>query len=371
MSAETPAELLTEVRGRAGVITLNRPRAMNALTHGMVLAMAEALDAWARDPAVDLVIVTGAGERALCAGGDIVDLYYDGFEGGLGGARMWADEYALNHAISAYPKPYVAVMHGLVLGGGIGISAHGSHRVVTDSTRAGMPETAIGFVPDVGGTWLLSRAPGGIGTHLALTAAHVGPGRAIEAGLADSYVPEADLPALIAELAATGDPAVIGRFARPAPDSFDEERTVLDRAYAADTVEEILAALDAEDAPVAADAAQRIRRNSPLGLKVTLESLRRAAGRELADVLVTEYRVSCRFHLGHELREGVRAQVIDKDRQPRWEPPVLEEVDPDEVARYFLPLDHPQIPELDLGRRPADVGGADAAQSAAAAGSRA
>ena len=345
---EAPAELLAEVRGRAGILTLNRPRNLNALTHGMILAMTETLQQWAGDPQVDLVVLTGAGERGLCAGGDIVALYYDGFEGGLGGARMWADEYALNLAIARYPKPFVALMHGLVLGGGIGLAGHASHRIATDSTRAGMPETAIGFVPDVGGTYLLSRAPGGVGIHLALTAAHAGPGQAIEAGLADVYVPEDRLQDLVEALAATGDPDVIGRWAAPAPGGFATDRAVLDRAYAAGTAEQILAALDAEDSPAAADAAERIRRNSPLALKVTLESLRRAAGRELADVLATEYRVSVHFQLGTELREGVRAQVIDKDRTPRWNPPTLEEVSAEEVAACFEPIGHPDIPEPDL-----------------------
>lgn len=342
MSAETPAELLTEVRGRAGVITLNRPRAMNALTHGMVLAMAEALDAWARDPAVDLVIVTGAGERALCAGGDIVDLYYDGFEGGLGGARMWADEYALNHAISEYPKPYVAVMHGLVLGGGIGISAHGSHRVVTDSTRAGMPETAIGFVPDVGGTWLLAGAPGELGTYAALTGGQFGPEDAILLGLADICAASADLPAIAAKLEDTDPGTVLVEAARPVPEApLAAQRAWIDACFSADTVEEILARLRSRPEPEAAAAAAELGARSPTALKVTLAALRRA--RRLPDLeaaLSQEYRVSLHALRTPDFAEGVRAQVIDKDRRPQWSPADPGQVPDADVEAYFAPAPH-------------------------------
>lgn len=340
--------LQAEVQGRAGILTLNRPEALNALTHAMIIKMTEVLQRWAADPAISLVIVTGKGDRAFSAGGDIVALYQDSFKGGIDGAQMWADEYALNLLISRYPKPYVAIMHGLVLGGGIGISAHGSHRIVTDDTRAGMPETSIGFVPDVGGTYLLSRSPRGLGRHLALTGMHVGPGESIEAGLADSYVPRQELPSLVKDLTASGDASVIGKHKRNPPTSFGPDRELIDHIYTAGTVEQILSALDAEDAPAAKDAAKRIRRNSPLALKVTLESLRRAVGRDLADVLQTEYRVSVHFHLSGQFREGIRAQVIDKDRRPQWRPGTLEEVGPEMVGDYFRPINHPSITEPDF-----------------------
>ncbi|RAX14934.1 enoyl-CoA hydratase/isomerase family protein [Pseudarthrobacter sp. AG30] len=348
---QTP-HLRTEVRGKAGILTLERPNALNALSHAMIITLTDALKRWAADPAVAVVIVTGVGDRAFCAGGDIVALYHDSFEGGFGGARMWADEYALNLLISRYPKPYVALMHGLVLGGGIGISAHGSHRIVTDNTRAGMPETGIGFVPDVGGTYLLARSPGGLGKHLALTGTHVGPGEAIEAGLADFYVPQDRLHALIRDLIAGGEPSIIADYQKEPPTSFGLDRDFIDRVYTgSQTVEQILTALDLETSSAAEDAAKRIRRNSPLALKTTLESLRRATELKLAEVLTTEYRVSVNFHLTGQLREGVRAQVIDKDKNPRWWPATLTDVRPELVESYFNPLRYPGIDEPDFNHR--------------------
>ena len=193
-------EVLFERRGRLGVVTLNRPRAVNALTAGMAAAMLEQLTLWAEDDAVAAVLVRGAGDRGLCAGGDIVAIYQDMLDGGDATADFWADEYRLNLLISEYPKPYVAFMDGLVLGGGVGISAHGSVRIVTERTRTGMPETTIGFAPDVGGTLLLSRSPGEAGTHAALTGAHLNGADALFLGLADHFVPSARLPELAAAL---------------------------------------------------------------------------------------------------------------------------------------------------------------------------
>ena len=187
-----PAEVLFERRGRLGVVTLNRPNAVNALTAGMASAMLEQLTLWADDDAVAAVLVRGAGDRGLCAGGDIVAIYRDMLDGGDATAGFWAEEYRLNLLISEYPKPYVAFMDGLVLGGGVGISAHGSVRIVTERTRMGMPETTIGFVPDVGGTLLLSRSPGESGTHAALTGAHLSGADALFLGLADHFVPSAE-----------------------------------------------------------------------------------------------------------------------------------------------------------------------------------
>ncbi len=194
------ADVLLRTEGRAGFVTLNRPRALNALTHAMVLAVDEALTAWEHDPAVETVVIDGAGERGLCAGGDIRAIHDDARAGGTASAAFWRDEYRLNARIARYPKPYVALMDGIVMGGGVGISAHGSHRVVTERSRVAMPETGIGFVPDVGGTYLLGRAPGELGTHLALTGTPVGAADAILAGLADRYVPAAGLPALADDL---------------------------------------------------------------------------------------------------------------------------------------------------------------------------
>lgn len=344
-------EVLTEVRGKAGVITLNRPKAMNALNQNMVDVLARVLDEWRTDDQVSLVILTGAGERGLCAGGDVVSLYNDARANGTDGAKFWADEYELNLAISTYPKPYVAIMNGIVLGGGIGVSAHGSHRIVTDDTRVGMPETGIGFVPDVGGSHLLTHVPSHLGTHLALTGQHVGAGAAIECGLADVYVPQDQIDALVGELCSTGDAGVVEGFAKPAPTGFDAEHSDIEEVYSKETVEEILTALDAVEADWAKDAAKRIRRNSPLALKVTLESLRRAKGQSLAEALDTEFRVSVNMQRGHEFVEGVRAQLVDKDRNPQWQPATLAEVGPAEVEAVFAPITDERITEPQLAQR--------------------
>lgn len=334
-------EILLRRDGRLGHIILNRPKALNALTHAMVTRIAGALEAWEHDDSVATVLLTGAGERGLCAGGDIVAIHRDAMNHGTGTERFWFDEYRLNARIADYPKPYVAVMDGLVLGGGVGVSAHSSLRVVTERTRVGMPETGIGFVPDVGGTHLLSRAPGELGTHVALTAASISGPDAIGMGLADHFVHSESVPALIETLAVTGAHKAVQAVARDyfPPSALAADQTWIDGCYAFDTVEEILGALRVCSVPAAQAAAESILAKSPTALKLTLESLRRArASGSLAETLEQEYRVSLRCLAGHDLAEGIRAQVIDKDRNPRWSPSTLEEVADADVARYFIDL---------------------------------
>lgn len=329
----------SEIKGNAGVITLDRPKALNALSHEMALDLERVLEDWRDDDTVQLVIVRGAGDRGLCAGGDVAALREDALEDGHAGADFWRDEYRLNLLISQYPKPYVAIMNGIVLGGGVGISAHGSHRIVTDSTRLGMPEAGIGFCPDVGGSWLLGHAPDNLGIHYGLTGIHEGGAQAIEAGLADYLVPDAKIEALIADLCASGVVGDVEKHAAEAPVGFGPQRADMARIYGAETVEEILELLDTHDADWAADAAKRIRRNSPTALKVTLESIRRARSLTLAEALAQEYRVSCHMQKHPDFAEGVRAQIIDKDRQPKWQPGTLGDVTPDMVEAAFAPLE--------------------------------
>ncbi|MFJ2837572.1 MULTISPECIES: enoyl-CoA hydratase/isomerase family protein [Nocardia] len=337
-------EVLIAVADGLGLITLNRPKAINALNHPMALAITDALRAWADDDAVRAVVVTGAGERGLCAGGDIVAIHADA-QGGAANADsptgvFWRDEYHLNALIGRYAKPYVVIMDGIVMGGGVGLSGHGSHRIVTERSRIGMPEVGIGFVPDVGGTYLLSRAPGEIGTHVALTTARMSAGDAIAAGFADHYVPSGALPALLDALRTTDVDAAIEKFAEPAPSSeLLAQRSWIDACYSADTVEEIAARLQTADSPEATKAAEEMLAKSPVSLKVTLRSLR--AARDLPSleaVLDQEYRVSIASLRSHDLVEGIRAQVIDKDRNPRWLPATLAEVDDAQVAAYFAEL---------------------------------
>ncbi|MDO5743819.1 MAG: enoyl-CoA hydratase/isomerase family protein [Micrococcaceae bacterium] len=336
-------EVLFEVRGTLGVITLNRPRAVNALTAAMATAMLEILVEWADDPAVSQVLVRGAGERGLCAGGDIVAIYRDITTGGRQTENFWATEYRLNSLINAYPKPYIAYMDGLVLGGGVGVSAHGSHRLVTTRTRSGMPETTIGFVPDVGGTYLLSRAPGQSGTHAALTGEHLGPADVLYLGLADHLIDFQHAEELFVALEKTPVGEALRSYILPAPASdLESWRSWMDEAYASNRVEDILIALQAlagTGNEEARRASETLGRKSPTALKLTLASLRRAKELDtLEEALEQEYRVGLRILESHDFPEGIRAQVIDKDHSPAWNPAKLEEVDTAILESSFAPL---------------------------------
>lgn len=333
--------VLLHTAGRAAHLTLNRPRAINALNHAMVRRIDEALTAWEHDPAVETVVLTGAGERGLCAGGDIRVVHDDARDGdGTAAAAFWRDEYHLNARIARYPKPYVAVMDGIVMGGGVGVSAHGSVRIVTERSRIAMPETGIGFVPDVGGTHLLARAPGELGTLLALTGARIGAGDAVLCGLADHYVPSAELRRFVDDLADIPVREVLDRHARPAPEGeLAGRREWIDSCFAADTAEEILRRLLAHGDPAAKETAETLLAKSPTAVKVTLAALRRARRLgSLERVLDQEYRVSCAALTAPDLVEGIRAQVIDKDRDPRWSPATLADVTDADVERFFEPL---------------------------------
>ncbi|MEV7414077.1 enoyl-CoA hydratase/isomerase family protein [Streptomyces sp. NPDC089919] len=323
--------------GKAGRITLDRPQALNALTHDMVLRIDAALDDWEGDPGVEVVVLDGAGTRGLCAGGDIRAIRESALADGSAARAFWRDEYHLNARIAGLRKPWVALMDGIVMGGGVGLSAHGSVRIVTERSRVAMPEVGIGFVPDVGGTYLLSRAPGELGTHLALTATAMTAGDALLCGFADHYVPSDRLPALLEALSTRGAEAVEA-FAEPAPPApLAERRGWIDACYAADTVEEVVDRLTGSAEPAAKEAASVLLGHSPTALKVTLASLRRARGlRSVGRVLAQEWCVSLAALSWPDLAEGVRAQVVDKDRQPRWSPPLLAEVPDRTVADAFL-----------------------------------
>lgn len=345
------SHITAETRGALGVITLDRQEALNALTHQMVTDMADALRAFAADDAVERVVITGAGERALCAGGDVVSLHADvQTTRGQGAARFWRDEYQLNAQIARFPKPVVAIQHGIVLGGGVGISGHASHRVVTDTTRIGFPEVTIGFVPDVGATWLLTRRRGELGTRAALTGEHFGAADAIALGLADSYVPADRLAELVSLLESTHPDDAIAQLADAAPaGTLEQSRPLIDQAFAADDAQAILERLRAAGDEGEAMAAT-IAKRSPFAVAVTLEALRRARRLgSLEEALVQEYRVSRHTSLASDFSEGIRAQLIDKDRKPRWQPPSLAGVTPAMVEGCFAP-----VPEGDLELPKAD-----------------
>ena len=323
-----------ERRGLLGLLVLNRPRAINALNHPMVRTLQHALDSWRDDDMVQTVLITGSGDRGLCAGGDLTSMYRDATHGTTGSIDFWRDEYVLDHTIATYPKPVVALMDGIVLGGGVGISAHASHRVVTERTSVGMPETRIGFVPDVGGPWLLSHAPGELGTHLALTASNVDGADTISLGMADSYLLSEQVADLEKALEADEAGIAIERLSTAPPRStLLAARRWIDEAYVGDDVLAIVSRLRQSDVAEARAAADDIEARSPTAVTLTLAALRRAGGLpDLRTALDQDLRVSTALLGVHDMAEGIRAQVIDKDRTPQWNPSTLEAVDTEWVA---------------------------------------
>jgi len=348
MDDVSTAEVRVERRGAMLLVTLDRPRSLNALTLGMIEALDAVLAVAAEDATVGAVAIRGAGERAFCAGGDVRALW----EAGRSGAPLIRDlywrEYRLNRRIARFPKPYVALIDGIVMGGGVGVSFHGSHRIVGDRAVFAMPETAIGFFPDVGAGWLLPRCPGRVGLYLGLTGARLGPADVVHAGLATHYLPSSQLGHLIERLPeAAGRPdgldALLAAAAKPPePSPLASRREAIDRCFSGGTVEAILAALAAEDGAWAGEAAASLRQASPTSLKVTHRHLS-TAYHDLEAVLRAEYRVTGHFMQGNDFYEGVRAAIIDKDRRPRWRPDRLESVDEQQVAAYFAPLDEPDL----------------------------
>jgi enoyl-CoA hydratase len=327
--------------GPVGRIELNRPRALNALNFPVVERFIKTLRDWRDDPAVATVVVTGAGSRGLCAGGDVRWVYRNLAGNADEVRRFWRAEYELNALVARFPKPYVAIMAGIVMGGGVGISAHGRHRVVTETSQVAMPEVGIGFTPDVGGTWLLARAPGQLGTHLALTSQAAGPGDAIACGLADRFVPADRIGDLIAALGRDQPQRVLDRLAVPAPPGpLAGQARWIDECYAGDSVEPILDRLSRHPAAQARAAAEKMRGQAPTALRLALRLLREAArAPDLETVLALEFRVIAHCIESPDMAEGIRAQVIDKDRRPRWTPPTLAEVSPERVDWFFTEPD--------------------------------
>jgi enoyl-CoA hydratase len=342
--ASPEPDLIVRREGVAGVIRLNRPKALNALTLEMGRGIVAALDAFEADPKVALVLLEGAGERGLCAGGDIRGLYESARAGGDLGKIFWREEYILNARIASFPKPYVAFMDGIVMGGGVGLSAHGSHRIVTEKSKVGMPEVSVGFFPDVGGTWLLSRAPGELGTYYGLTGTAMTGADAVYAHLADVLIAFGQWPDLrqaLTQAPATADAsavrAIIGGFASPKAAPIAAQQKLIDALFGHDTIEEIVTALAHHTSELAQAALQSILGNSPTGLKLTLKLLRMARNSSsLEQCLTREYAAALEIFVNHDFPEGIRAAVIDKDRNPQWQPARIEDVTPDIIARYFV-----------------------------------
>ena len=337
-------EILLDRRGTAGIITLNRPAALNAVTRAMVRTLGEALERWRHDGAVSRVIVTAAGSRAFSAGGDLRHIY----EAGRAGRQeesiaFWREEYALNALIKRYPKPYIALIDGIVMGGGVGISVHGSHRVAGEKFQFAMPEVGIGFFPDVGATWFLPRLPGATGAYCALTGERLRVADALTAGVATHHVAGARFADLIDALAGTVPvDAVLAAFAdAPGDGALMPLRPSIDRLFAGEKVEDILAALDADEGPHAEWAgktAALIRTKSPTSLKVALAQVRRGADWSFSECMRAEFRIVSHIVYGHDFYEGVRATIIDKDNAPRWRPADLAGVAQQAVEAHFAPL---------------------------------
>jgi enoyl-CoA hydratase len=350
------SDILFERRGTAGVIILNRPQALNAVSHAMVRALAQQLADWEIDGAVTRVLITASGGRAFSAGGDLRALYDLGHAGRYDEALgFFSDEYALNAQIKRYRKPYVALIDGIVMGGGVGVSVHGSHRVAGDRFTFAMPEVGIGFFPDVGGTWFLPRLPGELGGYCALTGERLNAADSVAAGVATHRVASARFPELVEALcgAASVD-ALLAAFAEPAGEgAITARREAIDRLFQGDRVEDILARLDAaasqNGTDFAAATAALMRTKSPTSLKIALAQLRRGATLDFAECMRTEFRIVSRVMRGHDFYEGVRSVIVDKDQAPRWQPATLEAVSAAEVERHFAPLAHElALPELDM-----------------------
>jgi enoyl-CoA hydratase len=340
-------DLIARREGSAGIIRLNRPKTINAVTLEMFRDIDKALDAFEADPAVAVIVLEGAGERGLCAGGDIRALWESSKVNGDLGKILWREEYILNARIKRFPKPYVAFMDGIVMGGGVGLSAHSSHRVVTERTRLAMPEVGLGFFPDVGGTYLLSRSPGEIGTYFGLTGTTMNGPDAIYAHFADAVVPSVKLPALremltkvrpgtmASEVTALIDSFATGEVAGPVA----AKQAEIDRLFGHDRMEDVVAALTRDGSELAQSALKTLSEKSPRGMVVTLKLLRLAReASSLEECLVREYRAALEVFRSDDFREGIRAAVIDKDRNPKWSPPDIEDVSPEMVAPYFAEI---------------------------------
>ena len=333
----------TETRGAVELITLNRPQALNAVTLGMVRAFTRQLQEWRDDPSITRVVLTAAGSRAFSAGGDVRALYDAGTAGRHNEMlAFYGEEYALNTIMKHYPKPYVAVIDGIVMGGGVGVSVHGSHRVAGDRFSFAMPEVSIGLFPDVGATWFLPRLPGELGAYCALTGERLNAADGVAATIATHRVASSRFGDLADALGgAVSVDATLAAFAEPAGESkLALRRGAIDRLFKGDRVETILAALDAgrADAEFAAATAATIRVKSPTSLKLALAQMRAGATLSFQGCMQTEFRIVSRVIHGHDFYEGVRAVIVDKDNAPNWRPGTLAEVSDAEIARHFAPL---------------------------------
>jgi enoyl-CoA hydratase len=331
-------------RGNIGHVLLNRPKALNALNLPMCEVLLPQLRAWMRDDAVKAVVVTGAGEKAFCAGGDIVRLYEDGKARKSYPRDFWSIEYRINVLISRYLKPYVAIIDGITMGGGVGLSVHGGYRVATDRTMFAMPETGIGLFPDVGGTYFLPRMPGATGMYIALTGKRLKGADCVRLGLAQAFVPHDQHAALEDALTKTNGTMedvdrIVKGFAQDVTAApIDAERAQVDKHYSKDSVEAIIESLKSDGGEWAQAQLATLAAKSPFSMKLTFAQLKRGESLSMEDSMRLEWRIANRAAMGHEFYEGVRALLIDKDNKPQWKPATVAEVNEAEVEAYFAPM---------------------------------
>jgi enoyl-CoA hydratase len=339
-------DVIVRVDGAVGRLSLNRPQAIHALTRPMCLAMLDALGRWAADDGIAAVIIDHAAGRGFCAGGDIRMLADSGAGDGADARAFFHAEYRLNHLLFTYPKPVLAFMDGITMGGGVGIALPARLRVATENTRFAMPETGIGLFPDVGGGWYLSRLPGRTGQFLALTGARLDGAEAHALGLATHYLPADRLAEAKAAILAdpTAADAVLDELAVPPPPArIAANRDAIDRLFASDRLEDVLAALAADGGDWAAKELATLRTKSPLSCKVALRQLRDGAAMpDFAAEMAAEYAIGARQVMTHDFIEGVRALILDKDNAPRWQPATPEDVTDAMLDAIFAPLDHDQ-----------------------------
>lgn len=342
------AEILFEEKGGVGLITLNRPKALNALTLGMIREMDPKLQAWETDESIKAIVIKGAGEKAFCAGGDVRAVWDAGKSGGDLTKEFFYEEYVLNRRIHMFPKPYVALLDGITMGGGVGLSVHGSHRVVSDRLLFAMPETAIGLFPDVGGSWFLNKCPGESGMYLALTGARLKAADAMAVGIGTEYVPSEQIAELEQALTSadwsTGDAQavvdkIVAGFAQDAgAATIDQNFDAIDRCFAKDSVEEILATLESEGGEFAAETLKFLSKKSPTSMKLSFKQLREGRKLSFDDCMTMEYRLSQACMAGHDFYEGIRSVLVDKDHNPAWIPATLEDVSDAAVDEAFESL---------------------------------
>jgi len=332
-------------QGKSGRITFTRPKALNALSYEMCLAIEDALDIWAEDDDVKMIVIDAEGDRAFCAGGDIGDLYETGTKGDFAyGQKFWADEYRMNAKMFEFPKPVAAFMQGFTMGGGVGVGGHASHRVVGDSSQISMPECGIGLVPDVGGSFILANAPGQTGVYLGLTAGRMDAADAIHASFADYYIPEANWPEVIAQLEETGDYALIDAAAQvPAESRLAANQAQIDTHFCGAGLGDILTSLKHNDSEFAAKTLKAMSRNSPLSMACTVVLIQRnRAFDNIRPALQQEYRFTYRAAEHTDFIEGIRAAIIDKDRTPKWRHS-LDDLPSVEVTQMLMPLGDAQL----------------------------